>query len=122
MRGHLYLLRGTLLEDVPMSAELLGLLCAIERVVPFCASAVDTWGPDSRTRHNVEELAELIIELMREPRGRSSAEAIIGEAADVIITTIQVAMLFGGANWHDALSQAIDAKREKLVARLPQAE
>ena len=105
-----------------MGGEILGLLCAIERIVPACASAVDTWGADSRTRHNVEELAELIIELMREPRGRSSAEAIIGEAADVIITTIQVAMLFGGANWHDALSQAIDAKREKLVARLPQAE
>lgn len=79
----------------------------------ICRAAVERWGAEAQTRMAAEEMAELVIELCRQLRGRSSQAAIAEEIADVRIMLDQMELLY------DCVGEAAQIKRRKL-ARLAQ--
>jgi len=83
----------------------------------ICLRAIDHWGVEHQKRKAMEELGELLVELSKEQDGRTNADLIRGELADVIIMCEQLRLIYGGKET-DAW---IDRKLERLrdMMRLP---
>jgi len=84
----------------------------------ICLRAIDHWGVEHQKRKAMEELGELLVELSKEQDGRTNADLIRGELADVIIMCEQLRLIYGGKET-DAW---IDRKLERLwgMMRLPE--
>lgn len=78
-----------------------------------CTGAVHHWGKGNQVRKCLEEMAELQIELCREPLHRSSKDRIAEELADVMIMLVQMTIVFD-------CKDEIDAHTERKIARLLQ--
>lgn len=76
--------------------------------------ALKTYGIEAQTRQTVEECAELIVALSQLPRGRTDAEAIVDELADVQIMVWQLALHYGLSH----VDARVDFKLRRLQARL----
>lgn len=63
--------------------------------IRICARAIESFGVDSQKMMAVEECAELVDALMKEKRGRVSADDVITEIADVQIMMEQLAQIYG---------------------------
>lgn len=74
------------------------------------SEAVKHYGDESRKLIAIEECAELINALAKESRGRSTADDIIEEIADVIIACEQLAIIYGTG----AVNQEIVRKCKRL--------
>lgn len=64
--------------------------------------AFEKYGPSHQINKTQEELLELVIELGRVRRGYGNSIAIIDEIADVWLTTIHMAKLFG---WEECIER-----------------
>lgn len=92
-----------------------------EQAVMAGERALDTFGPSAQENMAMEEMGELITELARYSRGRSTCPSIVGECADVIITVMQVAMMNDSAGGVDALIDAVATKTARLNQRIADA-
>lgn len=85
--------------------------------------ALDVYGEAAQEKMSIEEMAELTAALMQHARGRRNPDEVLREVADVVITVLQVGLVFGGAA-HDpdgaarALANALNEKTERLYRRL----
>lgn len=75
-----------------------------------CFKAIENFGKDSQIRMAIEEMAELINALMKEPRGRANKEDIITEIADVQIMMEQLSIIYG--------QKEVAKERERKMKRL----
>lgn len=76
--------------------------------------AVLKWGESSQLDMVQEEAAELLLELVRRPRGRHDFLKILEESVDVYIMLAEVRLMFGEEDW---LSM-VDKKLSRLEGRL----
>ena len=78
-------------------------------------SAVNMWGLEDQIGMVLEEIGEFFSVLNKHRRGRSSAEEVAEEIADVIIMMCQMAKAFGGDYYVQA---QINAKMQRLIATI----
>lgn len=71
-------------------------------------SALRRFGALHQIDKCIEELLELVLELGKHKAGSKNTEAIIDEVADVWLTTIQMALLFGWENCERRFQFKID--------------
>ena len=79
--------------------------------------ALQRWGCDAQRQKAIEEASELAAALARDAAGSATHDTeaeVIGEVADVLITAVQMAELYGV----DAVIEALKAKAERLAGRL----
>lgn len=100
-----------------MSDESCRLLLALDGAARAARQATTAYPEQAQVTLVVEECAELIVELARTPRGRSSNARVISECADVIIMALQAGLLFGEYSY-ESLSQALTDKTARLHTRL----
>ena len=86
--------------------------------------AIDRYGVPAQIDMAIEEMSELTKALLKNRRNYATAtanersrlrEAIIEEAADVIVTVVQVIMIYAGP---EEIQAAVDFKIERLRKRL----
>lgn len=77
-------------------------------------AALQTWGPQAQMAVATEEAGELVSALARHARGRVGVEAVAEEVADVLLTAMQVAQVYGVEEVIDALT----AKTARLDRRV----
>lgn len=98
----------------------------LERVISQAATtghaAVICWGSEAQENMVLEECGELVTALARLSRGRTQSADIVNEAADVIITAIQIGIIHCNVNRGDYnaddLIDAIAEKTERLAERI----
>lgn len=102
-----------------MSAEAspFGLLnLALAKAVSAAQSALDHFNITHQLWMVVEECAELLLALARFQRGRGGADAIVTEAADVIVMGLQMGLLYSAdAN---TFAAELATKVERLLRRI----
>lgn len=88
--------------------------------------AIDRYGAPAQIDMAIEEMSELTKALLKNRRNFAGAtanersrlrEAIIEEAADVIVTVVQVIMIYAGP---EEIQDAVDFKINRLRERLPE--
>lgn len=89
-----------------------------KRLTLACKRALAVWGFESQARMLQEECGELIAEINRYGRDRSSLALLANEVADVLITLKQARIVIGP----DIIDAAVDAKLLRLEQRLAEAE
>ena len=85
-----------------------------ERIDAILSSAIAKYGSLAQVHMAIEEMAELTNALMKDMRGRVTAEEIITEIADVTIMMRQLQIMMG----IDKVNEEIDNKVERLFTRL----
>jgi NTP pyrophosphatase (non-canonical NTP hydrolase) len=82
--------------------------------------AVIAFGVESQEIMAIEEMGELLTMLARGHRGRCSDKEIVDEAADVIITVLQIGLIFGSDEDYgpNALIDSIAFKASRLRDRV----
>ncbi len=103
-----------------MSSDTGEFLAQIGRVRDIGEKAVLQYGSRPQTKMAAEECGELIVALMQHDRGRVTSEQVVEEAADVIITAVQVGLIHDGAAGVEMLTAALKKKLDRLQARLEQ--
>lgn len=81
------------------------------------SQALRKFGADAQRQKAIEEASELAAALARDAAGSATHDTeaeVIGEVADVLITAVQMAELYGV----DAVIEALKAKAERLAGRL----
>lgn len=81
------------------------------------ARAVAVFGNEAQSRMVFEECGELVAELARWQRGRSSADDVAGEVADVLLVALQLARILGGRLVEGEVVRKLDRLRERVQAR-----
>ena len=79
--------------------------------------ALQRWGCAAQRQKAIEEASELAAALARDAAGSATHDTeaeVIGEVADVLITAVQMAELYGV----DAVIETLRAKAERLAGRL----
>ena len=79
--------------------------------------ALQRWGADTQRQKAIEEASELAAALARDATGSATHDTeaeVISEVADVLITAVQMAEIYGV----DAVIEALKAKAERLAGRL----
>jgi len=98
---------------------------AIEMAATHGHQALMMWGPELQESKAKEECAELILELERSTQNRAASADIVLEAADVIITAIQVGLIHCNINrgnyQPEDLIDAIAEKATRLGMRVKRA-
>lgn len=87
----------------------------IESVIDAGRAATRLYGQELQLKMAVEEMGELLTALSRYDRKRATSEDVTYEAADVLITVMQVGLIYGGT---EGFARAIKEKVERLEARL----
>lgn len=77
-------------------------------------NAVTFYGTEHQKQKAIEEMGELITELSREQDGRTTAQKVITEIADVQIMVRQLALIYGV----DKVVKEIHRKERRLVRRI----
>lgn len=80
----------------------------------ICRQAIATFGEESQKRMAVEECAELINALMKEPRGRVTNDEIITEIADVTIMVHQLAIMYGIEKCEAEIKRKLNRLNERI--------
>lgn len=86
-----------------------------DHLIAVCLAAVKHYGKENQQRKAVEELAELALELCREPIGRSGKDRIAEEIADVEIMLRQLVMIH---NCQGEVDEYIEKKSYRLADRI----
>lgn len=76
--------------------------------------AVQHYGPEHQKKKAIEEMGELITAISREQDGRATPDQVITEIADVLITTKQLALIYG----YDAVMAEVQRKERRLLRRM----
>lgn len=77
-------------------------------------AAVEAWGRDAQFDMAEEELAELLVAMKHERRGKAKRAETIDELADVRIMFEQLALVFGEERVEYRVSEKMDRLRERL--------
>ena len=85
--------------------------CDFDRVLSL---AIQRYGTTAQIHMAIEEMAELTNALMKDMRGRVTADDIITEVADVTIMMRQLSLMLGD----DKVSAEIERKVNRLETRL----
>ena len=97
--------------------ERVRLLEALDDASAVGSRALQRFGVESQRQKGIEECSELAAALARDAAGSATHDTeaeVIGEVADVLITAVQMAELYGV----DAVIEALKAKAERLAERL----
>lgn len=84
--------------------------------------ATHRWGRDAQVAMAIEEGAELAAALCHFARGRASEREVQGEIADVLVTALQLAGMFGWDETLDRLDEKLARLHSRLVATPPKVE
>ena len=86
--------------------------------------AVDVFGAELQAVIFMEEMAELTQELSKFIRGEDNKDAIIEEAADVVLMAAQLPFVLSvdAKDFFDELQQVVVYKAERLAKRIKQLE
>jgi NTP pyrophosphatase (non-canonical NTP hydrolase) len=76
--------------------------------------AIRHWGQEAQIGMAIEECAELIAALQQYGRGRTTAEEVGGEIADVMIMCEQLRLIYGP----ERVDRAVTTKLQRLEERL----
>jgi NTP pyrophosphatase (non-canonical NTP hydrolase) len=76
--------------------------------------ALEKFGPAFQKNMAREEMAELLVAMAREERGRDSENEVRGEIADVLITALELVSIYGV----DECISAINTKVKRLNRRI----
>lgn len=98
-------------------SELEALSTALFGAVIAANEAIETYPPAAQEYMAVEEMGELLTAIARRSRGRSTNAEIVDEAADVIIMSLQMGLMFSDGGT-DELTDAITAKWKRLENRI----
>lgn len=80
----------------------------------LCQKALDHYGISPQVDKAIEEMGELTAALLQYKHGRIDKDEVIGEIADVLITTNQMALAFG----YEQVKEEIDYKLSRLNDRM----
>ena len=72
-----------------------------------------SYGDDMQDLCAIEEMSELTKELCKRGRGKGDQRKIIEETADVLITVLQIAEMYG----YDAVMDIVDQKLNRALGR-----
>lgn len=72
--------------------------------------AIELWGEDAQRNQAIEEMAELVVELARIPRGRTDDFDMVNEIADVRIVLRQLEMMWG----EEEVAERVEKKMERF--------
>ena len=92
-----------------------------EEIREICRAAIRAYGTRHQMKKAIEEMGELIAALMRFP-GRSTADDVITEIADVLITASQLALMFGESRVTEEVKRKIERLRERAAEAEKQKE
>lgn len=90
-------------------------LSALEQALAVAPKALESYGTYAQRTIALEEMGELITALAREERGRAGKAEVLEEIADVLITAIQLALIYGA----DETTAQILYKIKRLGKTLP---
>lgn len=100
-----------------MTSEQLRRLCdAIHDAATAGNSALVTFGWATQEQKAVEEMGELLTAIARCKGGRDTSEHVVEEAADVIITALQIGMMYGEGL--ETLIEKLTQKAHRLNGRI----
>lgn len=88
----------------------------LDRAIRCSEDAVDAWGEIPEERMVYEEVGELLVALTHYQRGKTSAEDVIDEAADLVLVGTHAASLVGASETE--LADAIEAKLQRTENRI----
>jgi NTP pyrophosphatase (non-canonical NTP hydrolase) len=80
----------------------------------FYKRCVDTWGVEAQLDMVIEECLELALEVQRDKRGRTDADKVAEEAADVFIVLHQLIEIVG----EDKVQAWVDKKAARVANKL----
>lgn len=107
---------GFLSGKAPMTSDQhKSFLSALEQALTVAPKALESYGTDAQRTIALEEMGELITALAREERGRAGKAEVLEEIADVLITAIQLALIYGA----DETAAQILYKIKRLGKTLP---
>lgn len=87
---------------------------ASKELLSICNAAIDTFGSDFQVLKNVEEMGESSTELMKYLQAEGKIEKIQDEIADVLITTLQMMIMFGDSE----IQKRINYKAVRLMTKV----
>lgn len=90
------------------------LLTEQQYVKDIFTDALNLWGENAQKMMMVEECSELLNEIAKTYRGRTSQEKIVDEITDVIIMINQMALIFGEAEVKQRLMEKLPKLKERI--------
>lgn len=107
-------------EPLPFAEE--GVVARLNDSAPVLSRAVAKYGADAQSRMVFEECGELVAELARWQRGRSTVDDVAGEVADVLLVCLQMARILGDKRVEECVVRKTDRLRSKLDDEYQEAE
>lgn len=86
----------------------------LKKLLNICRNAITHYGWETEQRQACEEMGELIAALHQYHRGKVSHEDVVSEIADVLVTTTELALIFG----KDKVLQEVNRKLDRLQDRI----
>lgn len=86
----------------------------LKKLLNICRNAITHYGWETEQRQACEEMGELIAALHQYRRGKISHEDVVSEIADVLVTTTELALIFG----KDKVAQEVNRKLDRLQDRI----
>ena len=86
----------------------------LKKLLDICRKAIQHYGWETENRQACEEMGELIAALHQYRRGKISHEDVVSEIADVLVTTTELALIFG----KDKVAQEVNRKLDRLQDRI----
>ena len=86
----------------------------LKKLLNICRNAITHYGWETEQRQACEEMGELIAALHQYRRGKISHEDVVSEIADVLVTTTELALIFG----KDKVAQEVSRKLDRLQDRI----
>lgn len=86
----------------------------LKKLLNICRNAITHYGWEAEQRQACEEMGELIAALHQYRRGKISHEDVVSEIADVLVTTTELALIFG----KDKVAQEVNRKLDRLQDRI----
>lgn len=102
-------------KPLPSDTDLLAR--ALDDAATVAREAVAAYPRQAQAMMVVEECAELTLAVARIQRGRATGAGIVEECADVIITALSAALIFGMSDYA-ALAEALRLKIDRLRERV----
>ena len=86
----------------------------LKKLLNICRNAITHYGWETEQRQACEEMGELIAALHQYRRGKISHEDVVSEIADVLVTTTELALIFG----KEQVLQEVNRKLDRLQDRI----
>lgn len=87
-----------------------------KELLTVCNMALDTFGTDFQVIKNIEEMSESITQLSKYLGAKGNIDKIRDEICDVLITSIQMMIVFGDKE----IQERIDFKSKRLLETIKQ--